>query len=147
MARFFDSEVKHVRTFPGWEQEYFLIDESLYSARPDLVMTGRTLLGHESPKNQQFEDHYFGAIPSRVEAFMLDLEISCRRLGIPVKTRHNEVAPTSSECALIYEEVNLANDHNLLLMSVMTEVARAIISACFSMRSRLGHQRFCKHNN
>ncbi len=124
VARYFDPEVKHVRSYLGWEQEYFLVDESLYSARPDLVMTGRTLMGHESPKNQQLEDHYFGAIPSRVEAFMLDLEINCHRLGIPVKTRHNEVAPNQFECAPIYEETNLANDHNLLLMSVMNEVAR-----------------------
>ncbi len=124
VARYFDPEVKHVTSFLGWEQEYFLVDESLYSARPDLVMTGRTLMGHESPKNQQLEDHYFGAIPSRVEAFMLDLEIRCHRLGIPVKTRHNEVAPNQFELAPIYEETNLANDHNLLLMSVMNEVAR-----------------------
>ena len=124
VARFFDPEVKHVISYLGWEQEYFLVDESLFSARPDLVMTGRSLMGHESAKNQQLEDHYFGAIPSRVEAFMLDLEISCHRLGIPVKTRHNEVAPNQFECAPIYEEMNLANDHNLLLMSVMNEVAR-----------------------
>ncbi len=124
VARFFDPEIKHVESFLGWEQEYFLVDESLYSSRPDLVMTGRTLMGHESPKNQQLEDHYFGAIPSRVEAFMLDLEIRCHHLGIPVKTRHNEVAPNQFELAPIFEETNLANDHNLLLMSVMAEVAR-----------------------
>ena len=124
VARYFDPEVKHVISYLGWEQEYFLVDESLYSARPDLVMTGRTLMGHESAKNQQLEDHYFGAIPSRVEAFMLDLEIHCHRLGIPVKTRHNEVAPNQFECAPIFEETNLANDHNLLLMSVMAETAR-----------------------
>ena len=117
VAKFFDPEVKHVNSFLGWEQEYFLVDEALYSARPDLVMTGRTLMGHESAKNQQLEDHYFGAIPSRVEAFMLDLEIECHRLGIPAKTRHNEVAPNQFELAPIYEETNLANDHNLLLMS------------------------------
>lgn len=124
VARYFDQEVKHVRSYLGWEQEYFLVDESLYSARPDLVLTGRTLMGHESAKNQQLEDHYFGAIPSRVEAFMLDLEISCHRLGIPLKTRHNEVAPNQFECAPIFEETNLANDHNLILMSLMAEVAR-----------------------
>ncbi len=124
VARYFNPEVKHVVSNLGWEQEYFLVDESLYSARPDLVMTGRTLMGHESPKNQQLEDHYFGSIPSRVQAFMLDLEIRCHRLGIPVKTRHNEVAPNQFELAPIYEETNLANDHNLLLMSVMNEVAR-----------------------
>ena len=124
IARYFDPEVQHVISYLGWEQEYFLVDESLYSARPDLVMTGRTLMGHESAKNQQLEDHYFGSIPSRVEAFMLDLEIQCHRLGIPVKTRHNEVAPNQFECAPIFEETNLANDHNLLLMSVMAETAR-----------------------
>ncbi|MDE6207069.1 MAG: glutamine synthetase III [Muribaculaceae bacterium] len=124
VARYFDPEVKHVQSFLGWEQEYFLVDESLYSARPDLVMTGRTLIGHESARNQQLEDHYFGAIPSRVEAFMLDLELQCHRLGIPVKTRHNEVAPNQFELAPIYEETNLANDHNLLVMTVMAETAR-----------------------
>lgn len=124
VARFFDPEVKHVRSYLGWEQEYFLVDEALYSARPDLMLTGRTLMGHESAKNQQLEDHYFGAIPSRVEAFMLDLEIECHRLGIPAKTRHNEVAPNQFELAPIFEETNLANDHNLLLMSLITEVAR-----------------------
>jgi len=124
VAKLFDPAVKHVWSYLGWEQEYFLVDEALYSARPDLVMTGRTLMGHESPKNQQLEDHYFGAIPSRVEAFMLDLEIECHKLGIPAKTRHNEVAPNQFELAPIYEETNLANDHNLLLMSVMAEVAR-----------------------
>ena len=124
VAQYFDPSVKHVRSYLGWEQEYFLVDEALYSARPDLVMTGRTLMGHESAKNQQLEDHYFGAIPSRVEAFMLDLEIECHKLGIPAKTRHNEVAPNQFELAPIFEETNLANDHNLLLMSLMAEVAR-----------------------
>ncbi len=124
VARYFDPEVKHVRSYLGWEQEYFLVDESLYSARPDLMLTGRTLMGHESAKNQQLEDHYFGAIPSRVEAFMLDLEIECHKLGIPAKTRHNEVAPNQFELAPIFEETNLANDHNLLLMSLIGEVAR-----------------------
>lgn len=124
VARFFDPEVNHVKSFLGWEQEYFLVDEALYSARPDLMLTGRTLMGHESAKNQQLEDHYFGAIPSRVEAFMLDLEIECHKLGIPAKTRHNEVAPNQFELAPIFEETNLANDHNLLLMSLMGEVAR-----------------------
>ena len=123
VAQYFDPEVRHVKSYLGWEQEYFLVDESLYSARPDLMLTGRTLMGHESAKNQQLEDHYFGAIPSRVEAFMLDLEIECHKLGIPAKTRHNEVAPNQFELAPIFEEVNLANDHNLLLMSLMAEVA------------------------
>lgn len=124
VARFFDPEVNHVLCYLGWEQEYFLVDEALYAARPDLALTGRTLMGHESAKNQQLEDHYFGAIPSRVEAFMLDLETECHKLGIPAKTRHNEVAPNQFELAPIYEEANLANDHNLLLMSLMNEVAR-----------------------
>ncbi|MDE7471960.1 MAG: glutamine synthetase III [Muribaculaceae bacterium] len=124
VAQYFDPSVKHVQSFLGWEQEYFLVDEALFSARPDLVMTGRTLMGHESAKNQQLEDHYFGAIPSRVEAFMLDLEIECHKLGIPARTRHNEVAPNQFELAPIFEETNLANDHNLLLMSLMSEVAR-----------------------
>lgn len=124
VAKLFDPDVKHVNSYLGWEQEYFLVDEALYAARPDLALTGRTLMGHESAKNQQLEDHYFGSIPSRVEAFMLDLEIEAHKLGIPVKTRHNEVAPNQFEFAPIYEETNLANDHNLLVMSIMTEVAR-----------------------
>lgn len=124
VAKLFDPSVNHVISYLGWEQEYFLVDEALYAARPDLAMTGRTLMGHESAKNQQLEDHYFGAIPMRVEEFMLDLEIECHKLGIPVKTRHNEVAPNQFELAPIYEELNLANDHNLLLMSLMGQVAR-----------------------
>ena len=124
IAQYFDPAVKHVNANLGWEQEYFLVDEALYNARPDLVMTGRTLMGHESPKNQQLEDHYFGSIPSRVEAFMLDLEIEAHRLGIPAKTCHNEVAPNQFDLAPIFADVNLANDHNLLLMSLMNEVAR-----------------------
>lgn len=124
VCRYFDPNVKRVTSFLGWEQEYFLVDEALWSARPDLMLTGRTLMGHESAKNQQLEDHYFGAIPTRVTAFMTDLEYECYRLGIPCKTRHNEVAPNQFELAPIYEETNLANDHNLLLMSVMRKVAR-----------------------
>lgn len=124
VARLFDENVKHVNSYLGWEQEYFLVDEALYTARPDLMLTGRTLMGHESAKNQQLEDHYFGAIPSRVEAFMLELELECHRLGIPAKTRHNEVAPNQFELAPVFEETNLANDHNMLLMWVMDEVAR-----------------------
>lgn len=124
VARYFDKDVRHVLSYLGWEQEYFLVDEALYAARPDLVMTGRTLMGHESAKNQQLEDHYFGAIPSRVQAFMLDLEIECHKLGIPARTRHNEVAPNQFELAPIFEETNLANDHNLLLMKLMDDVAR-----------------------
>lgn len=120
----FDKKVSRVTSFLGWEQEYFLVDEALYSARSDLVMTGRTLMGHDSARNQQLEDHYFGSIPTRVIQFMKELEFECWRLGIPAKTRHNEVAPNQFELAPIYEECNLANDHNLLLMSVMKKVAR-----------------------
>lgn len=124
VCRYFYSDVKKVRTNLGWEQEYFLVDESLYSARPDLMLTGRTLMGHDSAKNQQMDDHYFGAIPERVQAFMKDLEVQALELGIPCKTRHNEVAPNQFELAPIYEECNLAVDHNMLLMSLMKRVAR-----------------------
>ncbi|MFV0546870.1 MAG: glutamine synthetase III [Bacteroides sp.] len=123
-CRYFNPEVKKVTTFLGWEQEYFLVDEGLYAARPDLLLTGRTLMGHDSAKNQQLEDHYFGAIPTRVAAFMKDLEVEALKLGIPVKTRHNEVAPNQFELAPIYEECNLANDHNLLIMSLMRKISR-----------------------
>lgn len=124
VCKYFDENVSKVTSFLGWEQEYFLVDEALWAARPDLMLTGRTLMGHSSAKNQQLEDHYFGAIPSRVLAFMKDLEIESLKLGIPAKTRHNEVAPNQFELAPIYEESNLANDHNLLLMSVMKKIAR-----------------------
>ena len=124
VARLFYPQVKKVQANLGWEQEYFLVDESLYSARPDLMLTGRTLMGHDSAKNQQMDDHYFGAIPERVQAFMKDLEIQALELGIPVKTRHNEVAPNQFELAPIYEECNLAVDHNMLLMQLMKRVAR-----------------------
>ncbi|HAD02465.1 MAG TPA: glutamine synthetase type III, partial [Porphyromonadaceae bacterium] len=124
VCRYFNPEVKKVINYLGWEQEYFLVDEDLYTARPDLSLTERTLMGHESAKNQQLDDHYFGAIPSRVQEFMKDLEIESYKLGIPVKTRHNEVAPNQFELAPIYEECNLANDHNQLIMSVMKRVAR-----------------------
>lgn len=124
VCHYFSDDVKKITAYLGWEQEYFLIDEGLYSARPDLSLTERTLLGHESAKNQQLDDHYFGAIPSRVQEFMKDLEVECYKLGIPVKTRHNEVAPNQFEFAPIYEECNLANDHNQLLMSIMKRVSR-----------------------
>ena len=124
VCRYFDRNVSKVFCYLGWEQEYFLVDESLWAARPDLVLTGRTLMGHESAKNQQLEDHYFGAIPERVIEFMRDLEYEALRLGIPVKTRHNEVAPNQFELAPIYEETNLANDHNQLLMTIMNKIAR-----------------------
>ena len=124
VCHYFYPDVKKVHSNLGWEQEYFLVDESLYSARPDLVLTGRTLMGHDSAKNQQMEDHYFGTIPERVQAFMKDLEIRALELGIPCKTRHNEVAPNQFELAPIFEETNLAVDHNMLLMSLMKKVAR-----------------------
>ena len=124
VCHYFYPDVKKVHSNLGWEQEYFLVDESLYSARPDLVLTGRTLMGHDSAKNQQMEDHYFGTIPERVQAFMKDLEIRALELGIPCKTRHTEVAPNQFEVAPIFEECNLAVDHNMLLMSLMKKVAR-----------------------
>ena len=124
VANYFDRNVKSVTTYLGWEQEYFLVDEALFSARPDLLMTGRTLMGHYSSKNQQLDDHYFGIIPERVLAFMTELETEAQKLGIPVKTRHNEVAPNQFELAPIYEEANLGSDHNQLIMSLMEQVAR-----------------------
>ena len=124
VAQLFDRHVRHVNVNLGWEQEYFLVDEGLYAARPDLLLTGRTLMGHDSAKNQQMDDHYFGAIPERVAAFMKDLEIQALELGIPCKTRHNEVAPNQFELAPIFEECNLAVDHNMLLMSLMRKIAR-----------------------
>ena len=124
VCRYFDKNVCRVNSFLGWEQEYFLVDEGLWALRPDLMLTGRTLMGHESAKNQQLEDHYFGAIPTRVIAFMRDLEYECLKLGIPVKTRHNEVAPNQFELAPVYEPVNQANDHNQLLMTIMDKIAR-----------------------
>ena len=124
VCHYFNPDVKKVYAYLGWEQEYFLVDEGLYAARPDLLLTGRTLMGHDSAKNQQLEDHYFGAIPTRVAAFMKELEIEALKLGIPVKTRHNEVAPNQFELAPVYEECNLANDHNMLIMSLMRKIAR-----------------------
>ena len=124
VCQYFYDDVRKVQVNLGWEQEYFLVDEGLYSARPDLLMTGRTLMGHESAKNQQMDDHYFGTIPDRVQAFMKDLEIQALELAIPCKTRHNEVAPNQFELAPIFEECNLAVDHNMLLMSLMKRVAR-----------------------
>ena len=124
VVKYFNPEVKKVQSNLGWEQEYFLVDEGLYSARPDLLLTGRTLMGHSSAKDQQMDDHYFGSIPERVSAFMRDLEIQALELGIPCKTRHNEVAPNQFELAPIFEETNLAVDHNMLIMSLMKKVAR-----------------------
>ena len=124
VVKYFNPDVKKVQSNLGWEQEYFLVDEGLYSARPDLLLTGRTLMGHSSAKDQQMDDHYFGSIPERVSAFMRDLEIQALELGIPCKTRHNEVAPNQFELAPIFEETNLAVDHNMLIMSLMKKVAR-----------------------
>ncbi|MBR5476256.1 MAG: glutamine synthetase III [Bacteroidaceae bacterium] len=124
VCRYFDKNVKKVVTYLGWEQEYFLVDEGMLLARPDLLLTGRTLMGHDSAKNQQLEDHYFGSIPERVAAFMKELEIEALKLGIPAKTCHNEAAPNQFELAPIYEECNLAVDHNMLIMAIMKDVAR-----------------------
>ena len=124
VCHYFNPDVKKVYAYLGWEQECFLVDEGLYAARPDLLLTGRTLMGHESSKNQQLEDHYFGAIPTRVMEFMKELEIESLKLGIPLKTRHNEVAPNQFELAPVFEECNLANDHNLLVMALMRKISR-----------------------
>lgn len=124
VCQYFDKNITKVYSYLGWEQEYFLVDDGLYMARPDLMLTGRTLMGHAAAKDQQLDDHYFGSIPERVAYFMRDLEVECQRLGIPVKTRHNEVAPNQFELAPIYEEANLANDHNLLVMDVMKRIAK-----------------------
>ena len=124
VVNMFDKDATRVTATLGWEQEYFLIDEALYYTRPDLMFTGRTLVGHSPAKGQQLEDHYFGTIPERVYAYMLDFEQECHKLGIPVRTRHNEVAPAQFECAPMFEEVNVAVDHNQLLMDIMERVAR-----------------------
>jgi glutamine synthetase len=124
VCQYFDKNVTQVTANLGWEQEYFLVDEALFIARPDLVLTGRTLMGHSSAKDQQLEDHYFASIPERVASFMMDLENEAYKLGIPVKTRHNEVAPNQFELAPIFEEVNLANDHNQMIMDLMNKISR-----------------------
>ncbi|HEX6194094.1 MAG TPA: glutamine synthetase III [Chitinophagaceae bacterium] len=148
VCNYFDKNVTKVSATLGWEQEYFVIDEALFNARPDLVMTGRTVYGHSSAKNQQLEDHYFGSIPERVYAYMRDFETESYKLGIPLRTRHNEVAPAQFECAPIYEDVSVAVDHNALLMDVMERVARR-----HSLRVLLHEKPFAgingsgKHNN
>jgi glutamine synthetase len=124
VCQYFDKDINKVNTSLGWEQEYFLIDKALYNARPDIMMTGRALVGHNPAKGQQLDDHYFGSIPERASAFMREYEIEALKLGIPVTTRHNEVAPNQFECAPMFEEANLANDHNLLLMDLLEKVAR-----------------------
>lgn len=148
VCQYFDKNVTRVSANLGWEQEYFLIDEALYQARPDLVLTGRTLMGHSSSKDQQLDDHYFGSIPERVSKFMMELEVECHRLGIPVKTRHNEVAPSQFELAPIFEEANLANDHNQLVMDVMKKVARHHkFRVLFHEKPFAGINGSGKHNN
>ncbi|MCO6163594.1 glutamine synthetase III [Flavobacterium sp. NRK F7] len=148
VAKYFDKNVRKVTPTLGWEQEYFLIDRSLANTRPDLLATGRTLLGHASAKGQQLDDHYFGSIPSRVLNYMRDLENECMLLGIPVKTRHNEVAPSQFELAPIFEEINLAVDHNSLLMDVMQKVAeRHDYKVLFHEKPFKGVNGSGKHNN
>ncbi|MFB6318037.1 glutamine synthetase III [Saccharicrinis sp. FJH54] len=148
ICQFFDKNVTKVNSNLGWEQEYFLIDEALYNARPDLVLTGRTLMGHSSSKDQQLDDHYFGSIPERVAKFMMAVEIEAHQLGIPVKTRHNEVAPNQFEVAPIFEETNLANDHNQLLMDIMKKVARRHqFQVLFHEKPFKGINGSGKHNN
>jgi glutamine synthetase len=148
VAKYFDKNVRKVNASLGWEQEYFLIDSALASSRPDITLTGRTLLGHSSAKGQQLDDHYFGTIPNRAMSFMRDLETECMLLGIPVKTRHNEVAPNQFELAPIYEEANLAVDHNSLLMDVMEKIAeRHNFKVLFHEKPFAGVNGSGKHNN
>ncbi|GAP68634.1 glutamine synthetase type III [Bacteroidales bacterium 6E] len=148
VAQYFDKSVTSVQANLGWEQEYFLVDEALYMARPDLVLTGRTLMGHSSAKDQQLEDHYFSSIPTRVNRFMIELENEAYRLGIPLKTRHNEVAPNQFEVAPIFEEMNLANDHNQLIMDIMQKVARRHkFRVLFHEKPFSGINGSGKHNN
>jgi glutamine synthetase len=148
VCQYFDKDVTKVIATLGWEQEYFLIDEALYYARPDLMLADRTLMGHQSSKDQQLSDHYFGSIPERVMAFMKEFEFESLRLGIPVKTRHNEVAPNQFECAPIFEEVNLAVDHNQLIMDVMRRTARKHnFRVLFHEKPFAGINGSGKHNN
>jgi len=148
ICHYFDKSVEKVNASLGIEQEYFLVDTALFNARPDLYLTGRTLFGHMSAKNQQLEDHYFGSIPSRVYAFMQDMETEALQLGIPLKTRHNEVAPSQFECAPIYEEINLAIDHNQLLMDIMDRVAlRHNFKVLLHEKPYAGLNGSGKHNN
>jgi len=148
VCQYFDKNVTRVQANLGWEQEYFLIDEALYMARPDLVLTGRTLMGHASSKDQQLDDHYFSSIPTRVNRFMQDVENEAYKLGIPVKTRHNEVAPNQFELAPIYEEANLANDHNQLCMDIMQKIARRHkFRILFHEKPFAGINGSGKHNN
>ncbi|MES1225258.1 MAG: glutamine synthetase III, partial [Bacteroidota bacterium] len=148
VCNYFDKNVSRVTATLGWEQEYFVIDEGLFNARPDLVLCGRTVFGHSSAKNQQLEDHYFGSIPERIYAYMRDFEAESYKLGIPLRTRHNEVAPAQFECAPIFEEVNLAVDHNTLLMDVMARVAsRHNLRVLLHEKPFAGINGNGKHNN
>lgn len=148
VAQLFDKNINKVSVNLGWEQEYFLVDSALYNARPDLCLTGRTLMGHSSAKDQQLDDHYFGSIPQRVTNFMRDLEIECHKLGIPVKTRHNEVAPNQFELAPIYEDANLSNDHNQLVMDLMKRIAsKHNFNVLFHEKPFSGINGSGKHNN
>src|SRR6056297_3926439 len=148
VAKYFDKNVSKVQATLGWEQEYFLIDKALAQSRPDIVLTGRTLVGNAAAKGQQLDDHYFGVIPGRVLSFMSDLEKECTKLGIPVKTRHNEVAPNQFELAPVFEEANLAVDHNLLLMDVMEKVAdKHSFKVLFHEKPFAGINGSGKHNN
>ncbi|HOS73103.1 MAG TPA: glutamine synthetase III, partial [Bacteroidales bacterium] len=148
VCQYFDKDVNKVIATLGSEQEYFLVDEALYTARPDLVLADRTLMGHQSSKNQQLSDHYFGSIPERVMCFIKDFECEAHKLGIPIKTRHNEVAPNQFECAPIYEEANLAVDHNQLLMDVMRRIARRHrFRVLFHEKPFAGINGSGKHNN
>ena len=148
VARYFDKNVSKVYATLGWEQEYFLIDKALANSRPDLVLAGRTLVGHAAAKGQQLDDHYFGVIPSRAISFMKELEIECTKLGIPVKTRHNEVAPNQFEIAPVFEEANLSVDHNLLLMDVMEKMAdKHHFKVLFHEKPFAGINGSGKHNN
>lgn len=148
VCQYFDKNITRVYTNLGWEQEYFLVDTDLFNARPDLSLTGRTLMGHSSAKDQQLDDHYSGSIPARVTAFMMELEIECHRLGIPVKTKHNEVAPNQFELAPIFENCNLANDHNQLVMSLMKRIAlRHHFNVLLHEKPYKGVNGSGKHNN
>ena len=148
VARYFDKNVSKVNASLGWEQEYFLIDKALVLSRPDIVLTGRTLLGQSSAKGQQLDDHYFGSIPQRVMSFMIELEIECIKLGIPVKTRHNEVAPNQFEIASIHEEANLAVDHNALLMDIIGKIAsQHQLKVLLHEKPFIGVNGSGKHNN
>src|SRR5690606_33070050 len=148
VCHYFDRNISRVNLTLGWEKEYFVIDEAIFNTRPDLVACGRTVYGHVAAKGQQLEDHYFGAIPDRVYSFMRDFEYEAYKLGIPLRTRHNEVAPGQYECAPIFEEISVAVDHNTLLMDVMERVARRHkLRVLFHEKPFKGINGSGKHNN